>query len=160
MINEKYIYNIIHNFVLGLLEKHPKGGESYFDELDDFLINNFFFDLIINKSYTKNTIFICSGKFGIAFYNYIYIKNIPCIVFNGDLRKEDNYAYIISRNINLIDRDFLYRDFVYIDDSYFSGKTMRKCMSFLNIKEYRTFVLYDGSKQKEVKSIYKYYDNF
>ena len=54
-------------------------------------------------------------------------------------------------------------DFIFVDDSYYSGTTRDIINAELNKyggKITRTFVVYDGSKEKDdsVFSLYRYYD--
>lgn len=56
------------------------------------------------------------------------------------------------------------KEYVFIDDSYYSGKTMKGIEKALqninpNAKIIKTFVVYDGSKSKnnDVISLFRYY---
>lgn len=76
-----------------------------------------------------------------------------CPIVNGGLRQEDTKAQIL---VNQIDVD----DFILFDDSFYSGTTRNK----IELKEIRqgckiiqTVCIYDGGKDPNVTSLYKYY---
>lgn len=79
------------------------------------------------------------------------------VITNGGIREgREAYLGIDSLKCN---------KFIFIDDSYYSGKTMKGIEKALqnvnpNAKITETFVVYDGSKAKSnnVISLFRYYD--
>lgn len=77
------------------------------------------------------------------------------ILVNGGLRQEDTKAQIL---VNQIDVD----DFILFDDSFYSGTTRNKIEEALKeirqgCKIIQTVCIYDGGKDPNVTSLYKYY---
>lgn len=155
--------------ILNLLKEHKEGGEKFFDILDlmiksDYSICELIIDKIKNyfqSNGLKNSGVILSGKFGYTFYNNFrhflnnHFKEI--IITNGGI-KEGKEAYLGINSLNCT-------EFVFIDDSYYSGKTMKGIEKALkniktNAKITETFVIYDGSKSKNnnIISLFRYYD--
>lgn len=158
--------NLIDKIVKECLEQH-EGGEKFFDTLDenirskintiDFLVINF----LLNEEFDG---IIVSGKFGKVFANYYSNTSYPdvekIIMVNGGLRKDqpiDDLSYLSDHIKN--------KDLIFVDDSFYSGKTrnaVRNEIERLGGKLINTYVVYDGSKEKDetVHSLYRYYDNF
>lgn len=143
--------------------RNHKGGENYFNELDDMVKNNA--DLV--SSYVnyitmiENTDdIIASGEIGKKLLLYQakgYINpRINIMVTNGGIRK--------GREVELLDPFFFIgRRYVFLDDSYYSGKTANKVKAA--VKEnggevIKAYVFYDGSKEKHdnIESLFRYYD--
>ena len=83
--------------------------------------------------------------------------NKKIIVINGGLRK-DNVIIPFWENFNIEEKKI-----VFIDDSYYLGRTRDKIKMAIEEKNgtlINTYVFYDGSKTKDdsVKSFYRYYD--
>lgn len=150
--------NRLDGIVKQMLETHV-GGEVFFDHLDDTIRNDkLIIDELINivPEFTDKNI-IVSGSFGRLFFDYIkllslYPKSIVWV--NGGLRKNAKVEYDLCNYKN--------KEFIFIDDSYYSGKTRNTIEDSLNkhnscITE--TYVVYDGSEEKNenVKSLYRYY---
>ena len=156
----------IESLVNDCLIQH-EGGEKFFDAIDEKLRNdNLLITMMLGKvleSETFDYIFV-SGSFGKVFKDFCsnhigsdFSDNI--IVVNGGLRRgyeiepfHENY-------------DVNGKNLVFIDDSYYLGRTRDK------IKDYITknggnlvssYVFYDGSKEKDdnVYSFYRYYDHY
>lgn len=142
-----------------------EGGEKFFDLLDDKIRIDI--DLIhnmINFILDSNIYFdyiIVSGKFGRVFSNYINnnetklsIHNI--ITVNGGLRKNnsiENFWEIY---------DIKNKKLVFVDDSFYSGKTMNAIKNAIESNDgelVKTFCYYDGSENKleNVESFYRWY---
>lgn len=154
----KKLYNIINK----LLDEH-KGGEIFFDNLDyvirkeDFIIRDLF--NMIPKN--KQQYIVCSGKFGKYLYeniNKLSTHNKSLIVLEGGLR--------LNKKVELDHIKDMIREneYIFIDDSYYSGKTRRVIEEGIKNaggKLTSIYVVYDGSplRLKEVKSLYRYYDN-
>lgn len=150
------------------LEKH-KGGESYFTELDGLiksnldLISSFVMD-VITKVNTVNV--ITSGEFGSKVFECyrdgLISCNVNLICLNGGLRKgntpeEKHKVYGFPERLS--------EPWVFIDDSYYSGKTLEQADWYMWFHENNAtikcaYVLYDGSPKKEnyVESLVRYYD--
>lgn len=159
----------LNNRIIKLLKEHKEGGEKFFDALDlmirsDYSILDTMVQKIINyyhKDVLKSSGVILSGKFGHAFYNnnkYFLDNNFrEVIITNGGIRSgQEAYLGVDSLKCN---------EFIFIDDSYYSGKTAKGLEEALqkvnkNAKITETFVVYDGCKKKTntVISLFRYYD--
>jgi len=151
----------IDNIVKEMLRKHH-GGRKFFDSLDDTIRND---ESLINNLMNivpKDKNIVVSGRFGRVFSNY-FSTNYPkeqrkVIAVKGGLRKEDlvdDLSYL----------DLKGEDFVFLDDSLYSGKTRDKIREELQKQGADislTCVVYDGSKEKDsrVLSLYRYYENY
>lgn len=147
--------------------KQHEGGEKFFDAIDENLRNdNLLITMMIGKviENEKFDYIIVSGKFGKVFKNFA-LNHIgedfynKIIVVNGGLRENNEinnfYDYYDIKDKNLI----------FIDDSYYLGRTRDKIKSTIETnggKLLCTYVFYDGSKIKDnlVHSFYRYYDNY
>jgi hypothetical protein len=149
------------NLVQELLAKH-KGGVEFFDALDDKIksITNKDMILALLKG-NSNEWMATSGEFGDTIYKLWkegYFKCKGLVVFNGKmLTHSKGVSGWYPEGFDLEGKDF-----VYVDDSYFSGSTVRKIDDFLNQHGSRiksVSVIYDGSKEKIpfVKSFFRYY---
>lgn len=155
--------------ILSLLKEHKEGGEKFFNALDlmirsDYSIAEMLIDKINNYFYSDSLSkigVVLSGKFGYTFYNNFsnFLNNHfkEVVITNGVIR-EGREAYL---GIDLLKCN----EFIFIDDSYYSGKTMKgieKALQNINhsAKITETFVVYDGSKAKNdnVISLFRYYD--
>ena len=138
-----------------LLEKYI-GGEIFFDELDKAVK----FDkerleelLLKAKHEYPNAKIIASGEIALCLHNF---KLEVDLIVQGGLRKNKE-PLDLSKFTN--DGE----EYVFIDDSYFSGKTsfvVKEALEKVNCKLLGTVVIYDGCPEKkdDVKSIYRYYD--
>lgn len=155
--------------IFNLLKEHKEGGEKFFDALDLMIRSDYnISEILINKiknyfqpDILNNSGIILSGKFGYTFYNnfsYFLNNNFKeIIITNGGIREgKEAYLGVDSLKCN---------EFIFIDDSYYSGKTMKGIEKALqnvnpNAKITETFVVYDGSKSKSnnVISLFRYYD--
>ena len=143
-----------------LLRTHV-GGQTFFDELDERVRNNNkILHNIVNKiaSITNwDCTLIVSGKFGEIFYDFMkyYYGGIKVLKVPGGLRTmpEDTILPLIGISA---------KNFIFVDDSYYSGKTesiIRNSLSSIGAKLNSTVVIYDGSKHKrtDLFSLYQYY---
>lgn len=143
------------------------GGEKFFDELDYKLRNdNSLITMMIGKILENETFdyIIVSGKFGKVFKSYCkkhmnkdFYNNI--INVKGGLRK----GYEIDEFWNKY--DIKNKRIIFIDDSYYLGRTKDKIKDTINSHGgifINTYVFYDGSKVKDnnVNSFYRYYDHY
>lgn len=140
------------------------GGKQFFNALDDQIKNLSNQDLILNLvKGCENDYIATSGGFGNLLLKLWQEGKFECkglVVFNGRM---------MTDNIGVLswfppDFDFNNKEFVYIDDSYFSGTTAKKIDEFLLTKKAkisRIAVIYDGSKLKSpmVDSFFRYYDS-
>lgn len=149
----------LDSLVKDMLEEH-KGGTAFFDHLDEAIqkdetIVNSFIDMI-----PDDYGIIGSGKFGRFFLNY-FKQQRPAeartiITVNGGLRKQetiDDLSYL----------DLQHRELIFVDDSFYSGKTRNKVQMEVERNGglvIATYVLYDGSHEKDetVHSLYRYHD--
>ena len=147
--------------------KQHEGGEKFFDAIDENLRNdNLLITVMIGKvvENEKFDYIIVSGKFGKVFKDFS-LKHIgkkfsdKVIVVNGGLRGNNEI-------INFYDYyDIKEKDIVFIDDSYYLGRTRDKIKYMIQKHGGNllcTYVFYDGSRVKDdlVHSFYRYYDNY
>lgn len=147
--------------------KQHEGGEKFFDAIDENLRNdNSLITMMIGKvvENEKFDYIIVSGKFGKVFKDFS-LKHIgkkfsdKVIVVNGGLRGNNEI-------INFYDYyDIKEKDIVFIDDSYYLGRTRDKIKYMIQKHGGNllcTYVFYDGSRVKDdlVHSFYRYYDNY
>lgn len=142
-----------------LLEQYI-GGQIFFTELDKAVKFNreILLQLVgeVSKTY-PNVSTIASGEIGLSMHNLGV--DIDFIV-PGGLRFEPEKI-----NLEPFVERIKGRNFIFIDDSYFSGKTamvVREEIEKLGGRFLGSFVAYDGSKEKDekVKSLYRYYDHY
>ena len=139
------------------LEKYI-GGEIFFDELDKMVK----FDKEVLKEFiskvkenNENVRTVASGEFGLCLHNY----KLPVdIIVQGGLRKG-------AKICNLSNFVEVGKEYLFLDDSYFSGKTAQIVKEEIerNGGIFKgCFVVYDGSQVPihHVESIYRYYDIF
>jgi len=146
-----------------LLTTHIR-GRKFFNTLDDLIKYNSDFLLELVKGY-ENDYIASSGKFGDMLYELYEsgkFKAKGLVIFNGKIcTKKKGVTCWYPYDINLDNKEF-----IFIDDSIHSGRTIDKIESYLkrehnsNIKEIS--VAYDGKKIKDdrVKSIYRFYDEY
>lgn len=142
-----------------------EGGEEFFDAIDERLRDDkVLINMMIDKVKEKEQFdyLIVSGNFGIVFKEYCnnFLDgdfNKKIIVVNGGLRR--------GYDVNSFWEDFDIKDkkIVFIDDSYYLGRTRDKIKKAIEENHgslINTYVFYDGSKIKEdnVHSFYRYYD--
>ena len=154
----------IESLVNDCLVEH-EGGEKFFDAIDEKLRNdNILMTMMISKILEKEYFdyLIVSGRFGIAFKDFCS-KNIDqsfkksIITINGGLRE--------GKITTIIDTDLNNKNIVFVDDSFYLGRTRDKINDLIKSKNGNltcTYVFYDGSRKKDdsVHSFYRYYDNF
>lgn len=147
-----------------MLETHV-GGEIFFDHFDEAVRNNYAVidSLIESIPNLEEKNIILSGKFGKFFLSYLNLLNIntkKVILVRGGLRKSEDNTDIF--NILSDKCDKCYEEYIFIDDSYYSGKTKNAIaiqLSKLKSRITDTYVVYDGShtKEEDVHSLYRYY---
>ena len=167
--------NFLDKKVEEILKNHPS-GEDFFNYLDDMIrghksIIDAAWDKLVQWCYDEHLWInrgiptfgwnglILTGAFGRAVFNYMpyelrrTFKQV--ILVNGGLRQEDIEAQIL---VDKIDID----DFILFDDSFYSGTTRNKIEKALKkerqgCKIIHTVCIYDGGKDNDVTSLYKYY---
>lgn len=145
------------------LEKKWIGGRAFFDALDYNIKHVIDQEVMLGLvKGNKNEWLASSGEFGDILYKLYQQGKFKCkglVVFNGKMNANNlNAEYYYPKDIDIENKKF-----IYIDDSYFSGKTVNKINDYL--KKYgskikSTSVVYDGSKIKKpnVNSFYRYYE--
>ena len=145
--------------------KQHEGGEKFFDAIDEKLRNDNLLMIMMIAKIVENEKFdylIVSERFGYAFKEFCE-KNIDnnfsnnIITVNGGLRRGN-----ITTNLNI---DINNKNLVFIDDSFYAGRTRNKIKDYINQNGgnlISTYVFYDGSKEKDenLYSFYRYYDYF
>ena len=163
----------INEIVEKILKKH-KGGKPFFDALD-FSIKG---DLDILDVFVKNTInyinpkctagLLLTGEFGqILFdeYKNTLFNTFNMIVLCSSELIDDIPKYIqtYSTNIKVLNScGYIHC----MDDSYYSGKTIKYLTRFFNLKDsdMSIHVIYDGSpilptSYKKFTAMYRYHKN-
>lgn len=142
-----------------LLEQYI-GGQIFFTELDKAVKfdERILWELVKTvKANFPNTFTIASGEIGLAMHNYGV--DIDFLV-PGGLRFDPTKINLTPFKSKICGRDFLF-----IDDSFFSGKTLaviQEELDKLGGNLIGAYVAYDGSKEKNenVWSLYRYYDHY
>lgn len=139
-----------------LLEQYV-GGQIFFTELDKAVkFNQEILEELINQTEKfENCLTIASGEIGLSMHN-LGVK-VDFLV-PGGLRHDPSKI-----NLAPFENKIKGQRFVFVDDSYFSGKTAMVVKE--EIEKFGGYfvgslVAYDGSKYKEenVWSLYRYYD--
>lgn len=169
--------NFLDKKIEEIIAKHP-GGEDFFNHVDEMIRNH---KSLIDTAYDKliqycydthlwqvrgfptfayNGI-VLTGAFGQAVTNYMHkeLTNTfgQVLLVNGGLRQEGTKAQILTNSIDI-------DEFILFDDSFYSGTTRDKIEEALKeirqgCKIIHTVCIYDGSKDNNVTSLYKYYKN-
>jgi len=140
------------------------GGNTYFDELDDKIKYDPEILQELLDELRPGRVLILNGSFGFNMVHHIMEqkKAYPYILLTGSPRKNEEVD-IYAMNMYGGKRD--YPSAVFIDDTYFSGRTYYYCKGFIeakfNLKVNTALVAYDGSRHKanNVVSLYRYYDH-
>lgn len=153
----------LNTIVKDLLKKY-KGGRPFFNALDDAIKNIMNEDIIIEiMRGLENEWVVTSGGFGDRLYKLWEEGKIKCrgiIVFNGKMcTRKIGVKCWYPTNIDVDNKNF-----IFVDDSLFSGGTYKKIDDYLeefhNSKIKSVSVVYDGSPNKNpiVKSLFRYYN--
>lgn len=168
-VDKKNLEYMMKPMVNECLDKY-KGGEGYFNELDGMIKNNetlmvLFLLYAVNDSGVRNV--ILSGEIGLKYLKLQLENKIPnfinLMIVNGGLRKDKEITGGIMSGCEVIPESLTDKLIIFIDDSFYSGKTKNKIEDFLRSRGssiFITYVFYDGSKEKygSVESLYRYYD--
>lgn len=150
--------NTLNNIVLELLSTY-QGGEIYFDKLDEALRQEKHLPIILELfAPLKDKNIIVSGKFGsyiLSLYEAKLIDINSLIYVNGGLR-DGHISKVVIKNYKTDS------DYIFVDDSYYLGRTQHKIEVFLqsfNNNLIATHVVYDGSFElnKNVHSLFRYH---
>lgn len=144
------------------------GGEEYFNELDDLIKNDedFLISYLTHISQSSIKNIIVSGEIGSRIAELKkehpwFLEGCNIEYVNGSLRKGEPIQY---SNWKL--DSYKNHPFIFVDDSYYSGKTLRIVKTYIEevLGGYlqNSYVFYDGSEDNldDVKSLYRYYDHF
>lgn len=149
-----------------LCVKNETGGESYFNKLDQYIKNDIelvtsYIDFIVNQTKCKNI--IMSGELAEKVIGYkqkhkmAFANGVSLYKVQGGLRHGVEISY--PEEFSFI---FANKEFVFLDDSYYSGNTYKAVKNFINKvggKVIAAYVFYDGSRDGIINSLYRYYDN-
>ena len=141
------------------LEKYI-GGEIFFDELDravKFDSEKLIELMNLAKSVYPQAKTIASGEIALCLHNF---KIDVDIIVQGGLRGG------LKNNKKPLDLSKFVKEgevFVFVDDSYFTGRTslvVKEALELCGANLLGTAVIYDGCHEKrdDVVSIYRYYD--
>ena len=143
-----------------LLEQYI-GGQIFFTELDKAVKFdvNILTDLVVKvqAEYAQDVKTIASGEIGLAMHNLGVQVDF---LVPGGLRHDPSKINLAPFADNIKNKKF-----VFIDDSYFSGRTalvVKEEIERLGGIFVGSVVAYDGAKEKDpiVDSLYRYYDHF
>ena len=140
-----------------LLEQYI-GGQIFFTELDKAVkFDRDILEELTTRAKKSGALTIASGEIGLSMHNLGIKVNY---LVPGGLRHEPNKI-----NLEPFAEQIKGQSFLFIDDSYFSGKTaqvVKEEVERLGGHFVGTLVAYDGSKVKDNKvwSLYRYYDHF
>ena len=163
IIIEEFSRDEYRNIILRLLDKY-KGGRPFFDALDDYIKTHEKMMLALVKG-LENEHIATSGKFGDNLFRLYEEGKFRCksiVVFNGKIcTKKKGVTCWYPHDVDLNNKNF-----VFVDDSVFSGRTIKVIDDHFrqdqdNSKITKVVVAYDGSKTKlpMVTSYYRYYDH-
>lgn len=172
----------LRNIVERLLDTE-KGGEKFFDALDDEIKNPENEDIILalfNKIYQKYNKYsndfniVVSGSFGRRILQMNKDSKLFCggtfVLMSGSITSHKNKMGLITKNKEVkveFQDDYIGggKEFIFIDDSYYSGTTYKLIKKFIEerkstIKE--VYVIYDGNDTPDENrhSLYSYYQNY
>ena len=155
-VDKKDLEYMMRPIVNECLNKY-KGGEGYFNELDGMIKNNetlmvLFLMYAVQNSGVRNV--ILSGEIGLKYLKLKFENKIPdyinLMIVNGSLRNGKEITGGIMSSLEVIPENLYDQQIIFIDDSFYSGKTANKVEYFINCrlgKIIRKYVFYDGSKE-------------
>jgi hypothetical protein len=133
------------------------GGEGYFDNLDVGLRNPWVYRALSEAAWAifGPTHLVVSGTFGSDFSRWAhggYIMDPVVVLPGGVLSYEElqaNYPWLSTK-----------QTFVFLDDSYYQGRTFRAVREALGDRVLGAVVAYDGASEahKDVYSLYRWRD--
>ena len=151
---------MLDDIVEDLIKEHD-GGENFFEALDDSIRDKEYidqlYDMFLKDCEEENAdpsyyAIVVSGKFGIYFQKEY--PGLNAILVNGGLRHDD------IMDLTPFADDINGRVFVFLDDSFYNGRTAKKIG--LGLIDHggrleRVYVVYNGSKNRNIRSLYSYY---
>jgi hypothetical protein len=155
---------------VGLLLEQHRGGEKFFDKLDEEIRSYFKSNswlAFINKM-AKATIrdsfiqdlkevkvIVVSGKFGRQFADLLSKEFKKIVVAPGGLR-HDNLS---QEDIDFLKQSLNNQPWVFVDDSFYQGRTYSKIANAIGYHAERIKVFYDGSflPPIQMESWYRYH---
>lgn len=151
----------LDNIVSNLLSRYK--GKEFFNKLDHSIKDITNQDMILSLvSGNEDEYIISSGGFGDELYDLYRSGKFKCkglVVFNGGMVTQNKGV----TGYYPIDFDIDNKEFIFVDDSLFSGGTANKISNYISkfnssIKSIQ--VIYDGSKIKlpNVYSFFRYYE--
>lgn len=152
----------VKSMVVDLLDKF-EGGPLFFLNLDKQIKDPKNEDIIIELlSGCKNEWVCSSGEFGEIVFDLWMEGKIKCkgvVYFNGKIVEKRSGIHTWTP------KEFIFKgkEFIYVDDSYFSGRTSDMVDNFLKdngAKLKDIYVIYNGSsRNKNIKSFFSYCDD-
>jgi hypothetical protein len=152
--------NIFKNEIEDLLLKHI-GKRPFFNALDDLIKYDDKYILELVKG-CENKHIISTGTFGDLLYDEYEDGEFDCasiVIFNGKICTDKSGIHCLYP----FDVDLNNKEFVFIDDSMHSGRTMTTIEDYIktlgsSITEIS--VAYDGQQTKDprTRAIYRYFD--
>ena len=145
----KFVDKIVENLL-----KQYVGGQLFFTALDKSIQHATIVKELFKIS-PKDCTIIVSGSFGQFIYRNFKKDNL--LVLSGGLR------HVKSISLEPYAEQIEGKDFIFIDDSYYLGRTrdvIRTEIERLKGNFLHTYVVYDGSKVKDpqLTSLYRYYE--
>lgn len=157
----KSVKQKLDKIVSELLKKYERGPQ-FFEALDSKIKDISNEDMILYLVSGCKDKWVCSsGEFGQRLKSLLKDGKFKCkgfVTFSGKMTSRGkDVEWWEPENF-----DFNNKEFVYVDDSYFSGKTANKIDDFLserNSKISEIYVVYDGSMHRKdnVHSFFRYY---
>ena len=157
----KSVKQKLDKIVSDLLDKYER-GPLFFDALDERIKDISNEDMILYLVSGCKDKWVCSsGEFGQRLEGLLEAGKFKCkglVTFSGKITSRGKQIEWWEPE----DFDFKDKDFIYVDDSYFSGKTANKINDFLKergSKITEIYVVYDGSldRKPNVHSFFRYY---
>lgn len=157
----------VNNKIIEILKRHPEGGEAFFNALDLMIRSdkNLLEDYIewVSKYCFPSMAVGCvvTGSFGrvlaSVYHDWLHKTFGQVIIVNGGIRS--------GNPVELPVFEVPKQRYVLLDDSYYSGKTVKTIEKELHIinpetRIDRAFVIYDGSKNWDdgIFAMYRYYE--
>lgn len=149
----------LNALVAELLATHG-GGEGYFSTLDARLQLRENLDIVKALFSGLDGDLVVTGSFGHYLRDlrrFHLIPGLHLLHFSGGLRHGDLPRVLFSSRQRQV------REYTFVDDSYYSGKTYRaiaRMLTAMGSSARRIRVVYDGSVERDrnISSLYRYYD--
>ena len=166
------------NSIVDTALKTYQKGEKFFDKIDDEIKKPQNQDIVLKlfeqiySEFGYNYNMVISGGFSDYIKYLIHHSQVICkgaiLQVSGSLTSHKGELGRITQNkeVSVISQthDFTDKDFIFVDDSYFSGTTGVSINDYLkkfNSKVIKTYVIYDGNLHKSNdSSIYALYNYF